>query len=620
MIIDKETNQILELLIKASEDLIENSYRFNTENAYNNFIFRALNKFNNNENLKLLIKQNIFKNQLTKNIYKYIEINVNNNRFTIIGKRIKSETDINSIGILLNRLRNGMGNAFVIFYSDEKKFKDILNMYNENFENLNMFSKRRIKVKVIEESDHNVYDIVINLLPIIKRNKKIEPIITNKLNTISTNKKISNIEISNFKLFKNIYIDFSPSVNVLLGKNGLGKTSFLQALALANIPDKNRDINSFEQFVSIDSKESTIILNREDEDFTTIQISELGKNTEGASNLHEPFIFAYGTNIFTNYEYPSSKFVDELFEGNNHEKWYYTDSIFKEKSENFYDPLRLLKDIENKEIDNKLLEFYYTTLNKLIPDYSIFRKGNLYYYKDLNNNLLKTEQLSEGYRNNILLLSDIIIRVLFIRKTFDFYNENLTLDAIFAKAKGIIAIDEFDRHLYPTWQKIYIDNLVKLLPEVQFFLTTHNPVSILGRNEGEVQIFVFDENQKNITIKSLPNTKNLDAGTVLISHFELDSILSIDLQTKLNKFYELNILENKSLETTTEIANLRKEIDNSTIGINIHDYRFYIFVKFLKDNGFDFRKRLEEITFTEEEILKLKQEFENYYTNLKLTL
>ena len=282
--------------------------------------------------------------------------------------------------------------------------------------------------------------------------------------------------------------------------------------------------------------------------------------------------------------------------------------------------MRLLSDLIKHSEDDALVPFFVNTLNNLIPDYSVVQKQSLFYFRDINENLLTTEQLSEGYRNNILLLSDIIIRLLLIRKTFDFYEEGLSIETIFQKAKGIIAIDEFDRHLYPTWQKVYINNLVKLLPNVQFFLTTHNPVSILGRNDNEVQLFVYDEKQKCITVKPLPNTKNIDAGTVLISHFELDSVLSVELQNKLNEFYELKISENKTTETQNKIVQLKSEIDDTMVGINIHDYRFYLFIKFLKDNGFDIRKRLEEINFTEEEISKLKQEFEDYYSKLNLTL
>lgn len=171
--------------------------------------------------------------------------------------------------------------------------------------------------------------------------------------------------------------------------------------------------------------------------------------------------------------------------------------------------------------------------------------GMSYCFQDPNGTLLNTEQLSEGYRINVLLLTDILIRILIVFKPF---HNHIDIKSI----KGIIAIDEFDRHLHPTWQKVYIENLIKFLPNVQFFLTTHNPVSILGREEGEVQYFYHDK-EKGICVKPLPNTKNLDAGTILLTPFEMETIISNDLQNKLYRYYDLKTVDNKTNEQIEEL-------------------------------------------------------------------
>lgn len=43
---------------------------------------------------------------------------------------------------------------------------------------------------------------------------------------------LSNIHIENFKGIKNADFDFSNSVNIIIGNNGTGKTSVLEAVAL----------------------------------------------------------------------------------------------------------------------------------------------------------------------------------------------------------------------------------------------------------------------------------------------------------------------------------------------------------------------------------------------------
>ncbi len=44
---------------------------------------------------------------------------------------------------------------------------------------------------------------------------------------------LSNIHIENFKGIKNADIDFDRSVNLVIGNNGTGKTSVLEAIAVA---------------------------------------------------------------------------------------------------------------------------------------------------------------------------------------------------------------------------------------------------------------------------------------------------------------------------------------------------------------------------------------------------
>lgn len=48
---------------------------------------------------------------------------------------------------------------------------------------------------------------------------------------------------------------------------------------------------------------------------------------------------------------------------------------------------------------------------------------------------------------------------------------------------GIIVIDEIDLHLHTELQSIALPNLIKLFPKVQFIITTHSPLFLLGMDE-----------------------------------------------------------------------------------------------------------------------------------------
>ena len=44
---------------------------------------------------------------------------------------------------------------------------------------------------------------------------------------------LKNITAKNFNGFENITVEFSPGINLLIGNNGSGKTSLIEALSIA---------------------------------------------------------------------------------------------------------------------------------------------------------------------------------------------------------------------------------------------------------------------------------------------------------------------------------------------------------------------------------------------------
>lgn len=76
--------------------------------------------------------------------------------------------------------------------------------------------------------------------------------------------------------------------------------------------------------------------------------------------------------------------------------------------------------------------------------------------------------LSLGYRTTINLIVDIGWQL------YQYYpgsNDPL-------KESAIILIDELDLHLHPQWQRVIIDKLRNIFPNVQFIATTHSPLMV----------------------------------------------------------------------------------------------------------------------------------------------
>ena len=196
------------------------------------------------------------------------------------------------------------------------------------------------------------------------------------------------------------------------------------------------------------------------------------------------------------------------------------------------------KDIN--EIKNVILE----KINQLIPIFDIKKDITSYYFFLPNGNKFATERLSEGYKSSIVLLTDILIRIIAARNTIKKgkkqEKENNNIKNIFDNACGVLAIDEFDRHLHPTWQQNYINKLRTVFPKMQLVVTTHNPLSILDREEDEVYELTLDPNLGKIMCNTYKGgTKNMDIVLILLKYFNIDSVVSSSFSEKIDTYYRL---------------------------------------------------------------------------------
>lgn len=86
--------------------------------------------------------------------------------------------------------------------------------------------------------------------------------------------------------------------------------------------------------------------------------------------------------------------------------------------------------------------------------------------------------LSDGYRNVIAMVADIAHRAARL-------NPHYGADAA-KKTSGVVLIDELDLHLHPKWQRRFVDDLKKAFPEMQFIATSHSPFILQSLQVGEV--------------------------------------------------------------------------------------------------------------------------------------
>jgi tetratricopeptide (TPR) repeat protein len=404
---------------------------------------------------------------------------------------------------------------------------------------------------------------------------------------------LKNVKIKNFKLLEDFEIDFSKNVNIIIGDNSSGKTSLLQAITLGLLSDKFIGENNelYSKFITKLKDKSEIILS----------IDKYEKKVEITANeriidndVLSPFVLSYGSNIFTKYKIEVNDLVNELIEEKIDRD--FTSSIFRDYTSSFYNPKSILNELTriNTPKSLEIRDIFFDTINTFLDDFSLeCNSNNQYFFKHNNQIIFKLENLSEGYRNNILLVSDILIRILGIGKRPD-------------TVEGIILIDEFDRHLHPKWQSNIVSKLLTTFPKIQFILTTHNPMTILDRSEDEITV-IKEVDGKLVSQKS-NGTKKIDVGTVLLKYFGVKSLVGKEMQDNLVEFTALKLKDALSVEDEKRLSELEEKLDETVATNFIYNKGYFKFLKFIKTHeDIDF----EEIDdLSDEEMNSLLSDFE----------
>ena len=89
---------------------------------------------------------------------------------------------------------------------------------------------------------------------------------------------------------------------------------------------------------------------------------------------------------------------------------------------------------------------------------------------------LTLKELSEGYRSIIIFVCDLLIKL----------SQSCAEGNDVFQEHGVVLIDEIDQHLHPRWQLTIVKKLRNLFPNIQFIMTTHSPVIVLGSSEDAV--------------------------------------------------------------------------------------------------------------------------------------
>lgn len=109
-------------------------------------------------------------------------------------------------------------------------------------------------------------------------------------------------------------------------------------------------------------------------------------------------------------------------------------------------------------------------------------------------------QLSDGERNMLALVGDMARRLSVLNPGRKDPNNG----------QGVVMIDEIDLHLHPRWQREVVANLEKTFPNCQFIITTHSP-QVVGELQPESVMLLRDGRLLGYPIRAI----GLTSGEVL---------------------------------------------------------------------------------------------------------
>lgn len=339
---------------------------------------------------------------------------------------------------------------------------------------------------------------------------------------------IKKIHIQNYKAIKNLELDFLPGVNLLIGDNGVGKTSILEAVSVAlsgmlrgvkGVPVKNilqNDI-TFSLDESGDASSSVVYstpvrifcnmqIGMQEYSWERFRLDEMG-NTR--TKTEDDGIVKWMQEISND----SGEMLPILCYQSDARVWQMRRGDFGKELKKKLNDRRcgyigcLDYSLDIKGIQQWCLKMELNAFQKKreIREYEFFKsivagfmqkisglenRPEIYYSSQIDQMVYQEGQaampishLSAGYQSLLWMIMNLAYRLAQL---------NPDVSAKMEEVSGVVLIDEIDMHLHPKWQWNIVKALEETFPRVQFIMATHSPI-VISSCKNESLIMIDDE-------------------------------------------------------------------------------------------------------------------------------
>lgn len=343
--------------------------------------------------------------------------------------------------------------------------------------------------------------------------------------------RIDHLSLKNFRGFESFEVALNPHFSLIVGENGSGKSSVLEAVTVAmgafllgikDIPNNDKrhiepeEIHLRKTSFSIERQYPVFVKAKGEVNNAQIEWGRDLKEESGRTNTSSAKkIKVVASSLDAEIRKGSSKALPVLVYYSTGRLWKdFVERARKRDGEMEEEPdmkrevpsrfrgyrnclqatsaFRLfLKWYHGKEIaalqktgTDDVLQAVKTAVTRALPGCK-----NIYYELDPDREqtlMIEFEDgrtlpfgvLSDGTRNILALVADLAYRCVTLNPQF---GAEATL-----KTAGIVVIDELDLHLHPEWQKRIVMVLREIFPKVQFVASSHSPFLIQEMSAGEL--------------------------------------------------------------------------------------------------------------------------------------
>lgn len=316
---------------------------------------------------------------------------------------------------------------------------------------------------------------------------------------------VTRLKLTNVRAIEAAEFTFKPGLNLIVGVNGVGKTTALESLAVSlaavsrHINKLTGPVHSFsgsdirlgsealtvESEVSFDERPYTYVIHQPRE----AAVAQTGKEglpreqtvetparstfvgdkppTADGKKLLRPLAVLFSTRRAV----PSDRVATKSAAKGGHAAAFAEAFSPRElRLGEFAAWMRAQAALAKETAGSvRVLEAFETAVRRFLPGYTNLRVGDEESPRlliDRKGVALPVRQLSDGERGSLALVLDLTRRL---------SQANPGLDDPAANGPGVVLIDEIDLHLHPKWQREIVRNLPDAFPQLQFIATTHSP-------------------------------------------------------------------------------------------------------------------------------------------------